>query len=183
MVATKEKQTSFCIFGKSPMKTLTDFKTSNYFTGMPYVIGFVIIPIGLLLLFSPKIIAALVLFAVGIGILTTHFRLTVNQSTKKYTEYISLFGLKVGKGISRFEEIQYLYIKRKKVSQTMNSRASSRTIEKEQFDGFLKFSETDKVHLMTTDGKEALVKRLRPIAKLLTIKIVDYSSENAVEIK
>lgn len=150
---------------------------------MPYVMGFVILPFGILLLFSPKMFVGLALFPVAIAILTTHFRLTVDRAKKQYTEYISFFGLKVSRENHSFDELHYIFVKKTKVSQTMNSRASSRTIQKDQFDGFLKFSETDKVHLMSADGKDALVKRLKPIARLLGVKIVDYSSENVVEIK
>jgi hypothetical protein len=160
-----------------------DFKTSNYFSGMPFVLGFVLAPIGLILLFSPKFVVGLILLSTGVAILTTHFRLTIDHGQKKYSEYISLLGLKVSREFHSFDHIQYVFIKKTKVSQTLNSRASSRTIHKEQFDGYLKFSEDDKVHLMTIENKSNLLRRLRPIADALRIKIVDYSSENPIEIK
>ena len=165
------------------MKTTHDFKTSNYFSGMPFVLGFVLAPIGFILLFSPKIIVGVILLLVGIIILTTHFRVAITNGKKEYTEYISLLGHKVSKEVHSFDQIQYLFIKKTKVSQTLNSRASSRTIQKELYDGYLKFSEDDKLHVITLENKGALVKRLRPIAHLLSIKIVDYTAGNPIEIK
>lgn len=165
------------------MNTSSDFKTSNYFSGMPYVLGFILAPIGFVLLFSPKIVVGAILLLAGIVILTTHFRLAIDQRKKEYIEYISLLGMKVSRELHSFSQIQYLFIKKTKVSQTLNSRASSRTIQKEQFDGYLKFSEDDKLHLMTFENKGTLLKRLRPIANLLSTKIVDYSTENPIEIK
>jgi hypothetical protein len=85
--------------------------------------------------------------------------------------------------VHSFDQIQYLFIKKTKVSQTLNSRASSNTIQKELYDGYLKFSEDDKLHVITLENKGALVKRLRPIAHLLSIKIVDYTAGNPIEIK
>lgn len=162
---------------------ITDFKTSNYFTGMPYVLGFVLVPIGFGLLFSPKFIVGAVILSAGVVMLTTHVRLTVDLKQKKYTEYISLVGLKLDKEIHSFEQLEYVFIKKKRVSQTLHSRVSSNTIQKDQFDGYLKFSENDKVHLMTFDSRENLVKRLRPIATSLNTRIIDYSADAPVEVK
>jgi hypothetical protein len=163
------------------MNTSHDFKTSSYFTGMPFIVGFILTPIGFILLFSPKIIIGGILLLAGIIILTTHFRVAIDKGKKEYSEYISLLGMKVSKELHSFDQIQYLFIKTKKVSQTLNSRASSRTIQKEMYDGYLKFSEDDKVHLMTFENKGALLKRLRPIARLLSTKIIDYTTENPIE--
>lgn len=165
------------------MKPLIDFKTSNYFSGMPYLLGFVLTAVGFMLLFSPKILAGLILLLAGITVLTSHFRLSVDLNKMIYTEYISLLGMKVSKELHRFDEIQYLFVKKSKVSQNMNSRVSTHTIQKEQFNGYLKFSENDKVHLMTYDSKNAIIKRMRPIATLLSTKLIDYTIENPVEIK
>lgn len=160
-----------------------DFKTSNYFSGMPYILGFILLPIGFILLFSPKIIVGVGLLVTGAAIVTTHFRLAINHNQKIYTEYISLFGMKVSKEVSRFEVIEYIFIKKSRVSQNLNSRASSTTIRKDQFDGYLKFSEDDKVHLFSFEDKSVLLKRLRPIARIINVRMIDYSVEHPVEIK
>jgi hypothetical protein len=164
------------------MKNTIDFKTSNYFTGMPYVLGFILAPIGFILLFSPQVIVAAILLVAGITILSTHYRLSIDHTNKRYTEYVFLLGMKTGVERKSFSSIEYLFIKKVRVSQTLNSRASSRTIQKEQYNGFLKFSELDKVHLMTYESKSVLLKKLRVIADLLGLKIQDYSNENPAHI-
>jgi hypothetical protein len=163
------------------MKNVIDFKTSNYFTGMPYVLGLILSPIGFFLLFSPQFIVGGILLIAGIIILTTHYRLSINRHEKRYTEYIFLLGMKTGMETKTFSIIEYLFMKKVRVSQTLNSRASTRTIQKVQYDGFLKFSEDDKVHLMTYESKETLQKKLRKIASELNLKVHDYSNENAVD--
>lgn len=163
------------------MNNSIDFKTTNYFSGMPYLLGFILTPIGLVLLLSPQHIVGAILLAAGITILTTHYRLQINYTKKSYIEYISILGIKAGQEKNNFSEIRYLFIKKIKVSQTLNSRASSTTIEKFQYDGFLKFSEENKLHLMTLGSKKNLQRRLDDIAAKLKCKVIDYSNENSPE--
>lgn len=162
------------------MNQSVDFKTANYFTGMPYVLGFVLTPIGIFLLFSPQIIIGAILLIAGIIILSTHYRLAIDHTKKQYTEYVFILGLKAGIERKAFSSIEYVFIKKSKVSQTLNSRASSTTIQKIQYDGFLKFSEDNKVHLMTVENKGAILKKLKVIASRLNLKILDYSDETPV---
>jgi hypothetical protein len=163
------------------MKNTIDFKASNYFTGMPYVLGFLLTPIGFVLLFSPQLIVGAILLVAGVIILTTHYRLSIDHTKKQYAEYVFVLGLKTGMERKSFSSIDYVFIKKVRVSQTLNSRASSTTIQKDQYDGFLKFSEDDKVHLMTFESKDKLQKKLRPIASQLNLRILDYSNENPVD--
>ncbi|HEY0740963.1 MAG TPA: hypothetical protein VGD40_05845 [Chryseosolibacter sp.] len=159
-----------------------DFKTTNYFSGMPYILGFILAPAGLLLLFSPQPVVGGGLLLTGVLILTCHYRLHIDFNKKVYTEYLFLLGLKTAQEKKSFRAIEYVYIKPTKVSQTLNSRVSSTTIQKVQFDGYLKFSDEDKVHLMTLDNKSSLRKRLDPIAATLNTKVIDYSIGNASEV-
>ena len=75
----------------------------------------------------------------------------------------------------KFESIDYLSIIKSKVTQTMNSRARSTTIQKEVFDGYLKFSENDKIHLMTKDNKKDLIHEMKKIASKLNLDVMDYT--------
>lgn len=163
------------------MKNRIDFKTCNYFTGMPYVLGFILLPIGLLVIFSPQPVIGAVILIGGIIIVSTHYRMKIDYSNKRYSEYIWLLGLKTGIEQKSFISPEYLFIKKTQVSQTLNSRVSSTTIQKEQYDGFLKFSEDDKVHLMTYDNKKTILKKLREIASQLNLKVVDYAQESPAE--
>lgn len=164
------------------MKQPINFRTANYFTGMPYVLGFILAPVGFILLFSPQTTVGVILLVTGIIILSTHYRLEIDYNKKQYTEYVFLLGIKTLVERKAFQAIEYVFIKQTKVSQTLNSRASSTTIQKTQYDGFLKFSEADKIHLMTLENKGLLLKKLRVIASQLNLKILDYSSETPIDI-
>jgi hypothetical protein len=70
-----------------------------------------------------------------------------------------------------------LIIKPGRVSQTMGLRAANTTIQKTIYDGYLKFSEYEKIHIDTKDNKESLMAKLRSIATKLGVEILDYSDD------
>src|SRR6478609_7695992 len=122
-----------------------DFRTSFYFPGMIVLVGWIFFLIGLILLFV-KLIPGIVLTVLGLLIFTTHYRLKVDFEQKTFQEYVWIAGLKSGEK-ERFEAIEYLYITKGTVSQTMHSRVSSSTFRKEVYNGYLKFSNDQKIHL------------------------------------
>jgi len=156
-----------------------DFRTSSYFPMGVNLFGILIGLTGLALIFSPNPIAGIVCITASIIILTTSYRIEINFEKKLYKDYVWFLGIKNGKA-ERFENIEYLYIKQSKSSQRMNSLITSKTFTKDTFDGYLKFSEEEKIHLLTKENKASLIKKLTPIADALGVKIVDYSAGNPV---
>ena len=157
-----------------------DFKTSAYFpTTITFVGGFVGF-IGITFVTTNPILSC-VLMLVGIIAATTHYRLTIDVDKKLYHDYLWILGFKNGQK-GNFDKIEYLFIKKANVSQTMRVQVASSTIRKEVYDGFIKFSETNKVHLLTKDSKKELVGKLRKISEMLNIKIIDYSEGEPLEI-
>ena len=164
MLAATPKQTEM---------TIVDFKTFGYFSGTMIFLGIVLIFTGLLMLAANNLIG-LVLLILSVAIFTTHYRLRIDFDHKTYHYYLWIFGMKHGEK-GKFEKVEYLFVKMSKVSQTMYMKSLSTTIRKDVFDGYLKFSVDDKVHLMTLDDKDELIQRLRVIAEKMKTKIVDYS--------
>ncbi|MFM8912708.1 MAG: hypothetical protein ACKOE6_07325 [Flammeovirgaceae bacterium] len=150
-----------------------DFKTSAYFPGIFIFLGVILVFIGLLVL-GTTIIGGLAVLLVSFTIFTTHYRLTVDLDSKSYYDYLWILGIKTGER-GTFENIEYVFIKKSRESQTMNSRASTTTIQKEVFDGYLKFSENAKIHLLTKDRKEDLMVEMKVVASKLGTKVVDFS--------
>ena len=74
-----------------------------------------------------------------------------------------------------YVNIQYIFIKQSRESQTMGLRAANTTIHKYVYDSYLKFSETEKIHLITKDSKEDLISQLQNIAEKIGVEIVDKS--------
>lgn len=158
------------------MKPL-DFKTSGYFPGTFIFTAVILCMVAVPVIFM-NVVAGLIMLLVSVIIFTTHYRFSIDPEQKVYRDYLWILGFRNGEK-RRFERIEYLFIKTNNVSQTMNMKVASSTIRKEVYDGYLKFSENEKVHLITKDSKKDLVARLRPISEALNIKIIDYSDTAA----
>lgn len=157
-----------------------DFKTSGFFSWTIIFLGFVLAFLGLLFVVENPVVGVILLL-ISLIIFTTHYRLKIDFDNKVFHDYLWILGLKNGdKG--KFETIEYLFIKKNKVSQTMSVRVASTTIVKEVYDGYLKFSEQEKIHLITKDSKKDLVDKLRKISTSLKVKIIDYSEGEPKEI-
>lgn len=156
---------------------IVNFKTSNYFNGAPYLSGIGCILVSAMLLLAGKYLIALLFGLCGSAIITAHYRLSVNFLEKSYREDVSVLGLRFKYATGTFANIVYLFIKKSRVSQRLNSRVQSTTIYKWHYDAYLKFSEEEKVHLMTLESKLKLIKKLENIAHALNTKIIDYSDE------
>lgn len=161
-------------------RKVIDFKTSGYFPGFVVFFGAVLLLLAFLVLLTKPVIG-IIMAVVSVVILTTHYRFGIDLTDKSYRDYLWILGFKNGPR-KKFDAIQYLFIKKSKVSQTMHLRAASSTIHKEQFDGYLKFSENDKVHLISHDDKDKLIEKLRRISTALNTSIVDYTRENPQEV-
>jgi len=159
---------------------IVDFKTSGYFSGTIIFLGIVLIFAGLLMLAANKL-TGLILLILSVPIFTTHYRLRIDFDNKSFHDYLWILGIKYGEK-GKFETVDYLFVKMSKVSQTMNLKSLSTTISKNVFDGYLKFSEDNKVHLMTLDDKDELIQRLKAIAEKMKAKIIDYSDGDPKEI-
>lgn len=150
-----------------------DFRTSRYFPWTITLLGVLLGLAGLSLMLNGPVIGG-ILMVICLLTLTTHYRIRIDFDKKIYHDYVWLLGLKIGdKG--GFENIEYLFIKKSKVNQTMNLRVASTTIRKEVYDGYLKFSDDNKLHLVTNESKKDLLDKLRLISTALKIKIIDYS--------
>ncbi len=161
-------------------ETVVDFRTSNYFSGAIQFMGLVLTFIAVLVIPSSSI-ATLVLLTISLLIFTSHYRLALHLEDQSYHDYLWILGMKTGDR-GKFQNIDYLFIRKARISQTMHLRAASSTVSKEVYEGYLRFSEQNKVHLMTRDSKNALIARLRPIAKKLKVTIIDYSEQPPKEV-
>jgi len=151
-----------------------DFKTSPYFSGIFIFLGIFLALVGFATLFS-SIIGGVILLTLSLIIFTTHYRLSIDFETKTFHDYVWFLGFKNGEK-GNFERVEYVFVKKNVISQKMQLKAANSTIHKEVYDGYLRFSEEEKIHILTKDNKQAVVKKLQEIAEILKVKIVDYSN-------
>ena len=152
-----------------------DLKISSYFPSGVIFAGGVLLSAGFLVAAAnANITVCIVLLLIGVILTTTHYRLEINQQARQYKDYVWFLGFKNGQS-ERFESLDYIFIKQKKVSKNLNSRISSRTMITDAFDGYLKVDGNETIHLLTLENKKAITQRLNRIAEKLQLKVVDYS--------
>ena len=159
---------------------MIDFKTSPFFSGRIIFVGILLAVFGLFVAMK-SMLAGLILFTISVLIFTTHYRLRIDFAKKVYFDYVWFLGLKNGDH-GKFDRIEYLFIKKSRVSQKMNHIVISSTIQNEIYDGYLKFSDGEKIHLLTKESKDVLLEKLKMISHKLNTRIVDYSEGEPKEI-
>jgi hypothetical protein len=113
--------------------------------------------------------------------LTMHQGFIIDRTRKKYKEYTWFLGWKSGEEIS-YLEVEYIFIKPSKVSRTYHTRVHETTISNIEYDGFLRFSETSKIHLFSSPSRKGVIKKLMPLKGYLNTRIIDYTNGVAEEI-
>ena len=159
---------------------IIDFRISGFFSGRIIFLGVLLLFIGLLVVLK-SIIVGMIILLVSAAIFSTHYRLKIDYSKKEFFDYVWVLGFKNGDH-GKFEKIEYLFIKKSRVSQKMNHIVGSATIQKEVYDGYLKFSDQEKIHLITQDNKKNLIEKLKAMSTKLKVRIVDYSEGEPKEI-
>jgi len=134
----------------------------------------VVLVIGSIVLFSTNILLALILLSIGILILTGYSGVLINKPEKMYKEYNSFLFIKTGKNIN-FEAVERLFVNENSISQktytahTLNSSTFKNAI----YDGYIKFGDGTKVHLMSKKDKILLMTKLKEIADFLGVAVYD----------
>ncbi|MFD2246387.1 hypothetical protein [Pontibacter ruber] len=91
-----------------------------------------------------------------------------------YREGVSLASITFGKKLP-LPGIDFLFLKKNRYSQTIESRASMATFKREKFDGYIKLSNNIKLHLLQKDNKEKALKELEQIAQDLHAELRDLT--------
>lgn len=154
-----------------------DFKTSPFFSWHVQLAAIGLLVIGVVV-FEKSILGGSIIFLACVLIYTTHYRLHIDLDKKVYRDYLWIMGLKDGK-LRTFHTLSYFFIKKNKVSQTMGLKAATSTVVKEVYDAYLKFSDEEKIHVLTANDKNKIITKLHPVSKTLQIDLVDYTDGEA----
>lgn len=157
-----------------------DIRTSWYFPGSFRIAGTSFVAFGVLIAFV-NIYIGVALAIAGILIVTTQYRLAIDFNNRVYDEYVWVLGVRSGEK-TRFEKVDYIFIKENHTRQTMTFRVAQTSFVLEIYHGYLKFSDTDKIHLASDASKPALVNRMRRIAQQVNCDVIDYTGEVAIQI-
>jgi hypothetical protein len=152
-----------------------DFKTQFFFPGGVVFVGAVLILFGPLVMVNHLAMGIMILFG-GLVTATTHVRIGIDLQNKTYREYIVFLGLRVGK-YERFQELDYLFVRKAKVSQTLSNRVSSTTVYGERYEGYLHYDGDVMLHLFSQGKKAKVVEQLNKLSTQLNLRVIDKTGE------
>jgi hypothetical protein len=109
------------------------------------------------------------------AIMTTRYGVEIDFDSKIYQEYTWVFGIKNGDKV-HFENIQYLFIKDIALHQTFRRGfINSATIHFKEYHGFIKFSESEKIHILINSNREKLVIEMERAAQYLKTRLINHT--------
>jgi hypothetical protein len=158
-------------------QTKIDFKTQFFFPDGVVFVGCVVFFAGLLAVFSPQPVIGVVVMFGSIVVATTHVRVEIDLRNKRYREYILFLGMRIGK-YERFDELDYLFVRKAKVSQRMAvGYVNANTIRSERYEGYLRYDGDVMLHLFSQGKKAKLVEQLNKLSTQLNLRVVDKTGE------
>jgi hypothetical protein len=120
-------------------------------------------------------------FLISIVCLTTFYKVEINTTEKWFKEYTWVLGLKVGERVS-YKTMDYLFINVGKVTETNRSQIKSATVTRDEYRGFIKFDDKEKIHILTNGDYQKLAKEMTEIAKKFNTHLIDYSSGHQIQL-
>jgi len=151
-----------------------DFKIKNCLPLFFVVLGIGLMIGGLYSILENPILSIGFLF-IGLILVTTQYRLEINFKKKYYCAYVWIVGLRLGEK-RPFNQIQYLYVTKSKRSQVYGQTYKNHYATGTYFNGYLKFSDNEKILVADSSSKDWLLKRLQTINSKLELEIKDYSN-------
>ena len=155
--------------------------TVQYYFPQRFIIGFVLVCVAVAIA-AANIFILSGIFVLGAAmVVSTRYCVDIDLNSKTYREYTWFFGLKIGEKI-KFDEIQYVFINKFKTSQSMNVRVASTTVHAKDFRIFVKFTEEEKIHILTRSNYDPAIKAAKEIASKLKADLYDNTTGNRVKI-
>ncbi|MGB3182355.1 MAG: hypothetical protein WBB45_13275 [Cyclobacteriaceae bacterium] len=101
------------------------------------------------------------------------YYIAIDKNRSQYYDGTSIFGIKSGSWTT-YSEMDLLYFHDKNYSQKFNSIGTSSVNRTTRYEGYLTFTECEKLHLVSEEKKEVAEKRMKAIAKELSLRLYDH---------
>lgn len=154
-------------------KSIVDIKSGRLFPFQFLVLGFIIFITGIAVV-GPYMVIGITLIIAGAGILTAHEGTEIIPSSNTYREYNSILFIKTGKG-KKYQRIEKIFINPARVSQKVYTAhtLNSSTFDDIEYNAYLKFSDGEKIFLLSGKNKNRIKDRLKLVADSLDIPLQD----------
>lgn len=118
----------------------------------------------------------ILLFLIGIAILTTKYITEIDLNRKFYKDYLFVFGMHIDEDFRSFEKADRIVITKGDYSQMLNARSRSRQLDWVDYSGTVIFDDASTLTLLTKIDKEELVRGLKEFAQILEVGIEDQTT-------
>ena len=134
----------------------------------------VVIVIGAVAVFITNFIFSMVLLVIGISILTAHSGVLIDPGQKTYRAYNSFIFIKTG-SVLPYVGIEKIFLNANKESQKVYTAHTldSTNFKNTMYDGYLKFVDGTKIHLISDKNKATIMAELNGYADILGIDLHD----------
>lgn len=119
---------------------------------------------------------SVMLFVIGILILTTRYVTEINLKDKKYRDYLFFLGLPLNQKARTFAVLNHIVITKGNYAQTVNTRSQSRQFDWSDYTGTLLIDDTDALDLLTKNSKAELLKGLKEFVDFLQVDVEDRTT-------
>ena len=158
-----------------PAEQSIDFRTSWFFPDFARIRGWVLVIFRVSVAFA-NIIVGVIFFLVGLFVSTAHYRVKVDFGRNQFKDYSWVFGLTFG-DTDHFDQIEYIYVNKNKVTQKVNVRVASTSFQRYDYNAYIKFSERLKIHLRSDADKDSVINYAKSTASRLKCQVIDRTGE------
>ena len=154
-------------------KTIYSFRLGSFFPPQVYSCGVLGIPVGIYLFFHGMFLQPLLVLFFSILLVTASKGVAINFKKKWVKKYVRMGGLPFGNEIP-YQELEEFVLVKRRVSQSMYSRASSTTL---RYDLYQAFALTDRQKFLLVEGKrkEKVLARLQALCRASGVPINDLT--------
>jgi hypothetical protein len=152
-----------------------DIKYGNLFPWPFHLIAAIVLVVAVSLIMERPIAAVIMIIISGI-ILSASEGTEIDADAREYREYKSFLFIKTGTN-EKYSSIEKIFINTSKTRQQLYTAHTTKSsiFENIEYNGFLKFNDGTKIHLLQKRKKEDLVKQLNRIAMVLSAAIEDHT--------
>jgi hypothetical protein len=155
------------------MSDKIDVKFGSLFPWPFRLIAVIVLLVGLSLILE-KTFLSIGMMLIGGFILSGSEGTEINRTEKSYLDYKSFFFMKSGDK-KKYSDIEKIFVSTSKTKQQLHTVHTNHSsiFENVEFNGFLKFSNGEKVQLLRKRKRSDLLKELKKVATFLNVTIED----------
>ena len=157
-------------------KDIADINFGRLFPWQFRLVGGIIVFVALVVV-SDNPGVAIILFLLGLFVLSASEGTEINKETKMFREYKSFFLVKSGRW-SSYTGIEKIFVNSVRVTQQMHTAHTNKSsiFTDYEYNGYLKFDDGTKIQLLRKKNKALLLQSLKNISTFLQVPLEDNTS-------